>query len=178
MICKKNLELFVAVFAVALLAVAASAQAGRAKAELKVGSASITVDYGRPSTKGPTIQGREPLSVQQVGSFWRMGVDQSTTFTTPVDLMFGGTKIAKGSYSLWLLKESADSYKLALNSQTGQWGTEHDKTRDVAQIAMKKSTAPSPAELFTIELKEAPNGGTFMLTWGTAQLSADFQVAS
>jgi hypothetical protein len=104
-----------------------------------------------------------------------MGKDTSTTFTTPVDLTFGGTKIAKGSYSIWLLKESAESYKLVFNSQTGQWGTQHDKSKDVAQAAMKKGAAPGTVDLFTIDLKEAPNGGTFSLAWGTANLSADFQ---
>jgi len=167
---RKVLCLCACLLTLVLLAIPAFAQGGRGKAELKAGSGSITVDYGRPA-----LQGRDPLSMQQEGSFWRMGSNASTTFTTPVDLTFGTTKIAKGSYSIWLLKESSDSYKLVFNSQTGQWGTQHDKSKDVARAAMKKGTAPSPVDPFTLDLKEASGGGTFVLSWGTAQLSTDFK---
>lgn len=173
MTCKRVLNLFTRVLVIVLIAVPVFAQGGRGKAELKAGSGSITIDYGRP-----TLQGRDPLAMQKEGTFWRMGNNTSTTFTTPVDLTFGATKIAKGSYSIWLLKESADSYKLVFNSQTGQWGTQHDKTKDVAQAEIKKGTAPSSVDPFTIELKEAPGGGTFSLTWGTALLTADFKFSN
>ena len=74
----------------AVLAAPASAQAERGKAELKAGPGAITVDYGRPSLKG-----RDMLAQLQEGSFWRMGVNQATVLTTPVDLAFGGTKVAR-----------------------------------------------------------------------------------
>ena len=172
---KRALSLFASMLAIVLVVVPVFAQGGRGKAELKAGSGSITVDYGRPPLSGPNLQGKNPFTVQKDGSFWRMGKDTSTTFTTPVDLTFGDAKVAKGSYSIWLLKESADAYKLVFNSQTGQWGTQHDKSKDVAQAAMKKGTVSDSVDLFTIDLKETPGGGTFILTWGTAQLTADFQ---
>ncbi len=75
-----------------VLTVPASAQAERGKAELKAGSGAITVDYGRPSLKG-----RDMLSQLQEGAFWRMGMNQATVLTTPVDLSFGATKVAQGS---------------------------------------------------------------------------------
>ncbi len=178
MTCRKRMHLLLCTLALALIAVPVHAQAPRGKAVLKAGSGSITIDYGRPSTKGPTIQGREPLEVQEVGSYWRMGTNTATAFTSPVDLMFGSTKVAKGSYSLWLLKKSADSYALVFNSQTGQWGTQHDKSKDVVEVPMKKGPTPGPVELFTIDLKQAPKGGTLVLSWGTAELSADFQTGS
>lgn len=155
-----------------LLAVSAGAQGNRGKAELSTPSGSITVDYGRPSLKG-----RDMLSQLKEGSFWRMGMNQATVLTAPVDLTFGSTKVPKGSYSLWLSKGAGDSYELVFNSQTGQWGTQHDQSKDAAKAAMKKGAAPSPADAFTIDLKQASGGGTFVMTWGTTQLSADFQIA-
>ncbi len=74
-----------------------AAQGNRGKAELKTGAGSITVDYGRP-----VLKGRDMLSQLKPGDFWRMGMNQATTLTTPVDLTFGGTKVRKGSYSLFL----------------------------------------------------------------------------
>jgi Protein of unknown function (DUF2911) len=160
----------------ALLAVPAGAQppggqAARGKAEMKAGSGAITVDYGRPALKG-----RDMLSQLIEGSFWRMGMNQATVLTTPVDLSFGSTRVAKGSYSLWL-KKSGEAFELVFNSQTGQWGTQHDPAKDVSSIAMTKTALSGPAETFTIDLTPKGNGGSLDLSWGATRLSAPFEVA-
>jgi hypothetical protein len=154
----------------ALLVIPGFAQGGRGKSELTAGAGKITVDYGRPSLKG-----RDMLSQLKEGSFWRMGMNQATVLTTPVDLTFGATKVAKGSYSLWLKKEG-DKFMLVFNSQTGQWGTQHDPSKDVCSVAMKSETLSSPVEMFTLELKEAPKGGEFIMNWGNTKLTAGFEV--
>jgi hypothetical protein len=152
-----------------ILAVPASAQEGtRGKAEMKAGAGAITVDYGRPSLKG-----RDMLSQLQEGAFWRMGMNQATVLTTPVDLSFGATRVAKGAYSLWL-KKTGDAFQLVFNSQTGQWGTQHDPAKDVVSVAMTKAALASPVETFTIDLTPATNGGAFALSWGATKLSAAF----
>jgi hypothetical protein len=166
---KKTIGWIAIAVAVGCLFIPSFAQGNRGKAELSAGGGKIVVDYGRPSLKG-----RDMLSQLKDGDSWRMGMNQATTLTTPVDLSFGAAKIAKGSYSLFLTK-SGQTYELAFNSQTGQWGTQHDKAKDVAKAAMKSETLPSSVETFTIELKEAPKGGTFSLSWGSTKLSADFE---
>ena len=153
----------------ALVVAPAFAQAPRGKAELKAGAGAVTIDYGRPSLKG-----RDMLSQLQEGSFWRMGMNQATVLTTPVDLVFGATKVAKGSYSLWL-KKAGEKFELVFNSQTGQWGTQHDTGKDVCSIVMKSEALPSAVETFTIELKDAPKGGDLGLSWGATKLSAGFE---
>ena len=97
----------------AFLAVPAAAQGARAKAELKAASGAITIDYGAPS-----LAGRDMLSKLEEGSFWRMGMNQATVLTTPAALDFAGTKVEKGSYSLWLKKE-ASKFVLVFNSRLG-----------------------------------------------------------
>ena len=154
-----------------ILAIGALAQGSRGKAELKAGAGMITVDYGQPALKG-----RDMLSKLEVGQSWRMGSNQATTLTTPVDLMFGSTKIPKGSYSLFLKRESADAYQMIFNSQTGQWGTQHDTSKDVAAVPMTTETLTSPVEVFKIELTPATGGGTFSLSWGTLRCSAAFKI--
>jgi hypothetical protein len=153
-----------------VLAISSFAQGNRGKAELNAGSGAITIDYGRPALKG-----RDMLSQLKEGDFWRMGSNQSTTFTTPVDLTFGATKIPKGAYSIWLKKVAADRFELVFNSQTGQWGLQHDVKRDFAQMPMKATALQTPVEVFTIDLKGAPKGGILVLSWGTTQLSTEFQ---
>ncbi len=154
----------------ALLTAPASAQAVRGRAEMKAGSGAITVDYGQP-----TLKGRDMLSQLQEGAFWRMGMNQATVLTTPVDLTFGKTLVAKGAYSLWL-KKTGDAFQLVFNSQTGQWGTQHDPAKDVHTVAMTKTALASPVEAFTMELAPAAKGGSLNLSWGAEKLSAPFEV--
>jgi hypothetical protein len=167
-----NLKKALAFTVCILLAVSCFAQFKRGKAELNAGAASITVDYGQPALKG-----RDMLSQLAEGSFWRMGNNQATVLTTPVDLTFGSVKVPKGAYSLWLKRAAQEKFELVFNSQTGQWGMQHDVSKDVYQVALKKESLPSSVEIFTIELKDAPKGGMFALNWGTTSLSADFQFA-
>jgi hypothetical protein len=155
-----------------LLVVSGFAQGSRGKAELQAGNGSITVDYGRPALKG-----RDMLSKLAVGEFWRMGSNMAAVFTTPVDLTFGSVKVPKGAYSIWLKLAAPDKYELVFNTQTGQWGMQHDPSRDVHQVPLKKEPAASSVEVITIDLKGAPKGGVFALSWGTVALSAEFQFA-
>ena len=71
------------------------------------------------------------LSQLQVGQFWRMGMNQAAVLSTPVDLTFGSTKVPKGAYSLWLKLAAPDKFELVFNTQTGQWGMQHDAAKDV-----------------------------------------------
>lgn len=146
-------------------------QPERGKAELAVKGGTISVDYGRPS-----LQGRDMLGRLQIGGFWRMGMNQATTLVTPVDLSFGTVKIPKGSYSLWLLRSGDDNFQLVFNSQTGQWGSQHDPAKDVAKVSLKKTVLPNPVETFTIDLKGGPDQGVFSMSWGDVELSAEFTV--
>ncbi len=149
----------------------APAPAARGKAELKAGPGAITLDYGRPSLKG-----RDMLAQLQEGTFWRMGRNEATVLTTPVDLSFGKTRLAKGAYSLWL-KRSGEAFELVFNSQTGQWGTQHDPAKDVASAPMTKAALPAAVEMFTMGLAPEPKGGVLELSWGAAKLTAPFEIA-
>jgi hypothetical protein len=113
------------------------------------------------------------LSRLEPGSFWRMGMNEATVLTTPVDLQFGATKVPKGSYSLWLKKEG-EKFLLVFNSETGQWGTRHDPAKDVHSVALESASLSSPVETFTIDLQGAPSGGELGLRWGGTKLTSPF----
>ncbi len=148
------------------------AQGNRGKAQLEVQNGTVTIDYGRPS-----LEGRDMLSQLMVGDYWRMGTNEVTVITVSADAHFGGTKILKGSYSLWLLKRGADNYVLVFNSQTGQSGTEHDPSKDLYKVPLMKEEASSSVETFTIELKPVPpKGGILQMSWGNAKLTTTFQM--
>jgi hypothetical protein len=148
------------------------AQGERGKAELKAATGSITVDYGRP-----TLQGRDMLSKLNVGGIWRLGKDEVTVLTTPVNLNFGSAKVAKGTHGLWLKRLAPEKYELVFNTQVTGHGMTHNASMDTGRVPMTKSTLASPVETLTIELKPAANGGTLVVLWGTSRLSTEFQFA-
>jgi Protein of unknown function (DUF2911) len=145
----------------------------RGKPELSLGGTKVSVDYGRPSLKGRSVQ--DMLSRLGAGDVWRLGADTSTTFSTTGDLMFGDTKVPKGDYSLWARKEADNSWKLVFNTQHGQWGTEHDDGKDLVAVPLKESKASAPAEQVTISLDKADMGGKITIQWGDLELATNFK---
>jgi hypothetical protein len=136
-----------------------------------VGGAALSVDYSRPGKRGRVIYG----NVVPYGEVWRTGANAATLFRTDKALDFGGTVVPAGFYTLWTLP-TASGWKLIINSQTGQWGTAHDATKDLYTIDMKVSALPQPVERFTISVDPGSDGGVLNLDWDTTRASAAFAV--
>lgn len=168
---------FVGLAALAMLfamAGIASAQGNpRGKAELTLNGKTVTIDYGRPSLKGRSVQ--DMLGKLPAGGVWRLGADTSTTFSTTGDLMFGSTKVPKGTYSLWARHEGDNSWKLVFNTQHGQWGTQHDASKDLVAVPLTESKASDSAEMVTISLAQADMGGKITIQWGDLELTTSFK---
>lgn len=145
----------------------------RGKATLSIGGGAVSVDYGRPSLKGRTVN--DMLGKLPAGGFWRLGADKSTTFSTTTDLDFGGVTVPKGEYSLWAQKESETSWKLVFNKQHGQWGTQHNASQDLYSVPLKQETASKPSEMVTINLENESDGGEISIQWGDLELTATFK---
>ena len=146
----------------------AFAQSPRGSVEATVGAAQVSIEYGRPSLKG-----RDMLGQATDGMVWRLGADASTTLTTSGDLDFAGTEIAAGSYSLFA-KKMGDGWTLLVNSQTGQWGTEHDASLDIAEIPLMVHPGEK-REQFTIVLHGQGSDGMLHFEWGETVLMAMFK---
>ncbi len=135
------------------------------------GGAAVWIDYGRPAKRGRAIFG----GVVPYGDVWRTGANAATQFRTDKPLDFSGTTLPAGTYTLWTVP-SATGWKLLINSQTGQWGTEHHADRDIATIDMKLDTLPAPVERFTITVEPTSQGGTLHFDWDTTRASVPFTV--
>ena len=157
-----------------LLATAlAFAQGGaRGTAQLELKGQTISVEYGRPSLNGRTVQ--QMIGQLKPGDVWRLGSNKSTTFSTSVDLAFGDVTVPKGEYSLWAQKGADGSWKLVFNKQHGQWGTQHDPAQDIAAAPLTETKASKSAEQVTISLAKAGEGGEISILWGEMVLSAKF----
>lgn len=132
----------------------------------------IVVNYGRPSRRGRTIMG----AVVPYGEVWRTGANEATTFTTEADLIVGGVEVPKGAYSLYTLP-SPNVWKLIINKETGQWGTEYNRALDLARVNMKKETTPKMVERLTLQLeKTSEREGILTLMWERTKLSVRFSL--
>jgi hypothetical protein len=147
----------------------------RGLAKLSLNGQTISIDYGRPSLKGRTIDAM--LGKLKPGGYWRLGADKSTTFTTGTDLKFGDVTIPKGIYSIWAQRQSDNSWKLVFNKQHGQWGTDHDPSQDFASVPLKETKASSSAEMLTIRLAKSGDGGAMIVHWGDMELTTHFSAS-
>jgi hypothetical protein len=132
----------------------------------KVGDAELWVDYGRPTRRGREIFGQVvPWNV-----VWRTGANAATQFRTPVDLVIGGADVAAGTYTLWTLP-SPTGWKLIVNRQTGQWGTDYHADRDLVRVDMRVETLPEMVEQFTIAIEPRGTGAVLQMSWDRTRVS-------
>jgi DUF2911 family protein len=144
----------------------------RDSAVADVGGAHVAIDYGRPFRRGRKIMGE----VVPWGQVWRTGANAATGFRTTRDLEIGGVTVPAGAYTLWTLPTQA-GWKLIVNRQTGQWGTEYHPEQDLARIDMQTRPVSPPVEQFTIRLETTGgNGGVLRLAWDDTEAFVPFTV--
>lgn len=163
----------VLVLLLAALAIAQKPPQDKSKRPSPPGTAGITlrgkkiaIDYSRPYVKGRKIMG----GLVPYGKVWRTGANEATTLTTETDLDIGGANVPAGKYTLWTLP-SEGTWKLIINKQTGQWGTNYDPAQDLARVDMQKSATDHPVEQFTISFdKQGDDAANLVLEWENTKL--------
>lgn len=136
----------------------------------------IRIDYGQPHLRGRTLHAD---GLVPYGKPWRTGANGSTTLTTDVDLVIGGTAIAKGTYVLYTIPGEA-GWKLILQRSVGQTPMQYSDTNDVARIDLRYLRLAMPIETLTMWLipstEPGPARGELRFAWGTDQLSTDWSI--
>lgn len=140
--------------------------------EQTIGAAHLVVDYGRPSKRRREIFG----SLVPYDALWRTGANEATHFRTDRDLMIGTLRVPRGTYTLWTIP-ARDGWTLIVNRQTGQWGTDYDKARDLGRTRMTVATLREPVERFEIAIERTRDGsGLLIMRWDTTQASVPIHV--
>jgi len=138
-------------------------------ARASVAGAALSVRYSRPSTRGRVIFG----NVVPWNQVWRTGANQATVLETSADLTVAGTKVPAGKYSLWTIPSPA-GWKLIINKNAGQWGTDYDPQYDLTRLDMKVEPLRQPVEQFTIAIEPTGTGGVLNLEWEKTRASIPF----
>ena len=135
-----------------------------------VAGAALSVRYSRPSARGRVIFG----NVVPWNQVWRTGANEATVFETSGDLLIGGTTVPAGKYTLWTIP-ARDAWKLIINRNTGQWGTDYNAQYDLARLDMKVEALLRPVERFTIAIdSEGSRHGVLKLEWEQTRASIPF----
>jgi len=134
-----------------------------AQVTAKVGAATITIDYARPSMRGRKIMG----GLVPFDKVWRTGANRATHLKTDAAITIGTLAVPAGTYTLYTIP-GEKAWTLVVNKQTGQWGTQYDQAQDLGRAPMTVETLPSAVEAFTIAVTAA---GTLTLEWETTRAS-------
>jgi len=137
----------------------------------------IEISYSAPSVRGRKIFGPGGL-ISNDGTYpvWRAGADDATTLRTDAPLDIKGVAVPAGTYTLWV-DTGSNPWQLIINKQTGQWGTNYDKSQDLARIPMAVTTPPSLIETYKMTLAgEGGNRGKLTLEWEHVIASVPFTV--
>lgn len=114
-----------------------------------VGLTEITINYNRPGVKGRGIWG----ALVPYDKVWRTGANEATTIEFSDDVWIGGSKLAKGLYSLHTIPGAAE-WTIIFNSVASQWGSySYDAAKDALRVKAKPETADH-REWLTFEFPE------------------------
>jgi hypothetical protein len=128
------------------------------------------VIYSRPQKNGRVIFGNEPppKSVQQYGTYWRLGANEASEieFFKPVTLE--GKKIPKGRYIIYCIPFE-DKWTIVLNTNLYDWGLHPDTNKDIARVDIPAIKTNRPVEFFTMVFQQSPTGANLVMAWDSVK---------
>lgn len=144
-----------------------------AETSMQLGGSAVTIEYNAPSVRGRQVEG----GLVPYGEVWRLGADAATTLTTGSEIVIGNLRVPKGVHTLYILA-SEGSWKLIVNKQTGQWGTQYSEGQDLGRVDLKTTKLSKPVEKLNISLKPGgANAGTLEIEWGSTKAVAPVKAA-
>lgn len=147
-------------------------QSPPATAEGMIGGKKVTVKYHAPSMRGRKIMGE----LVPYGKVWRTGANDATTLITETDLTIGNLRVPAGTYTLYTLPGESE-WKLIVNKQTKQWGTEYKEDQDLGRVNLTAKKLDAPVEKFTISIEPAGDSATLKMAWENTEVSVPVAAA-
>jgi len=138
-----------------------------------IGLTDITIKYHTPGVKNRPIWG----NLVPYNQVWRTGANEATLITFSDPVVINGEEVEAGTYSLYTLPESTDSWWLILNKNLKLWGTEgYDSTEDVVRVKAQSKEVPFQ-ETFQFAFNGiTPNSGILSFVWEKKQVLVNIEV--
>ena len=165
--------------AVAMLAQHKPPASPKATETATIGGTTITIDYC-----SPRVRGREGhiftkdglISHDKTYPVWRAGANAATALHTSGDISIGGLNVPAGSYTLFVDISDPAQWTLVVSKDTGEWGLNYDKTKDLGRVKMKMAKPPALVEDLKYTIAAHGKHGTLTLAWENVSASVPIKV--
>jgi len=128
------------------------------------GIGDITVEYSRPSSKSRVVFGE----LVPYGKIWRTGANAATKITFSDSVMIEGMNVKAGTYALYTLPNSKESWDIILYSDLTLGGNvaSYKPENEVLRVKVKPTVYGEKVETFTISFADiTPTSSTLELIW-------------
>ncbi len=154
----------------------------------------IDIHYGRPILRGRQgIFGEAEEYGQRIyagAPLWRVGADQTTTFTTEADLLIGGQRLNAGEYTLFADLSDPEEWTLIFttwgvrqtfteDNPNALWGAYgYDDSKDVMRTTMSVETVDRSMDQLQIGfLDMTSQGGVLYVRWDDQLATVPIELA-
>ncbi len=158
------------------------------------GGSWIDIRYGRPILRGRQgifrDGGEYGQRIYAGAPLWRVGADQTTTFTTEADLLIGGQRLNAGEYTLFADLSNPSAWTLIFttwgvkqtfgeDNPNALWGAYgYDESRDVMRTTMSVESADRSLDQLQIGFVDMTRqGGTMYVHWDDQLATVPIELA-
>jgi tetratricopeptide (TPR) repeat protein len=110
----------------------------RSTVSQKIGLTEVSINYGRPSTKGRKTFGE----LEPYNQLWRTGANESTIISFADEVTIQGNKLPAGKYALFTIP-GKNEWIIILNKNTKLWGKDgYNQQMDALRFSVKPTEIP------------------------------------
>jgi len=133
----------------------------------------VKVIYGRPQKNGKQVFG----NTVAYNKLWRTGANEATEVKFYQDVLFGGLKVAAGTYVLYTIPGEKE-WEVILSSNLDVLGAfQYNPVFNVARTKIASSKAEE-MEVFSIDFRESNGEIQMILGWDTTRVKIPIELKS
>lgn len=129
--------------------------------------------YSRPKKKNREIFGK----LVPYNKVWRTGANEATEITFYEDVLFNGSEVEAGTYSLYTIPEK-EKWNIIINKKINTWGAySYDKSLDILRTSVPVKSTAASVEDFSITFKPTEDGSDLLMGWDDTFVEIPIQKA-
>jgi hypothetical protein len=127
----------------------------------KIGLTEVSINYGRPSTKGRKIFGE----LESYNQLWRTGANESTIISFSDEVTIQEKKLPAGKYALFSIP-GKNEWTIIFNKNIKLWGKDgYNQTMDALRFTVKPTEIPMQETMVFEFTNVGIDAADLMLKW-------------